>query len=286
MEPQEPTLREIKCLGEYRINMSQAPLGIGSFGKVFKAHLSSDQFQFFAIKQIDLTVYNESDLEKVLPMLFREIDVMTSISHRNIVELHGGIHTPHNFYFVLEFCGDGNLRSRQKTISIDEILICVKSVAQAMAYFNSNDIIHRDIKPENILIHKGEIKIADMGFARKVDDANVKNKMTKSIGTPYYMAPEIFYGEKYDGRCDVWSLGIMFYELVYKKLPWEGSNCFTLFKNISKKDLGFPINKVDPLIKDLISRMLIKNQNLRPSFEEILKHPLFQRVIPNKLPGF
>lgn len=82
-------------------------------------------------------------------------------------------------------------------------------------------IIHRDLKPENILIHNGKAKIADFGFA-KVIDFNKRDEaaVNTSVGTPYYMAPQIISGQEYSIKCDVWSLGIMLFQLIYGMVPF------------------------------------------------------------------
>ena len=275
----------IKKIGEYCINMSEPHLGRGSFSKVWKAYLQNDPSKCFALKQIETSAFPQEDYDSLMDLVNREVEIMSSISHPNIVELFGGIHTPNNFYFVLEFCKDGNLKARKKSISVENTLICVKKIAEAMVFFNTNGIIHRDIKPENILLHNGEIKIADMGFARKMEDSQIGSlKLTKAIGTPYYMAPEIYYGEDYDSRCDVWSLGVMFYELIFKKLPWNGESQKGLFDNIKAKKLKFPSNeKVDSEIKDLIGLMLTKKKENRPNFKKVLKHNVFREKLPEKV---
>lgn len=275
----------IKRIGEYCINTSEPHLGRGTYSTVWKAYLQNNPSKCFALKQIEIAAFPPDEYDSLMDLVRREVEIMSSISHPNIVELFGGIHTPNNFYFVMEFCNEGNLKTRKKDISVENTLVCVKKVAEAMDFFNENGMIHRDIKPENILIHKGEVKIADMGFARKMEDSQIGSlKLTKAIGTPYYMAPEIYYGEDYDSRCDVWSLGVMFYELIFKKLPWNGVSEKGLFDNILSKKLKFPSNeRVDAEIKDLISSMLIKKKENRPNFKKVLKHEVLRRRLPEKV---
>ena len=95
-------------------------------------------------------------------------------------------------------------------------------------------VYHRDIKPENILVHNGVPKIADFGFAQAINEKNPEIKtLTSAVGTPYYMAPQILGGEKYSIKCDVWSLGIVFYQILFGLLPWtENSSISALFKEI------------------------------------------------------
>lgn len=89
-----------------------------------------------------------------------------------------------------------------------------------------NKIIHRDIKPANILIKQGVFKIADFGFARQVDNNN--DLMMSIAGTPFYMAPQVLLHEPYSSKCDVWSLGMIAYELLFGKLPFTANNIIEL----------------------------------------------------------
>lgn len=85
-----------------------------------------------------------------------------------------------------------------------------------------NKIVHRDLKPANILISKGVFKIADFGLSKYIQD---EYQMLKTrVGTPFYMAPQILKNERYTSKCDIWSLGIIFYQLVFGRLPWHATN--------------------------------------------------------------
>ena len=171
-------------------------------------------------------------------------------------------------------------------MTIEEILIVIKQIVKAMVYANNEKkIIHRDLKPANILLHNGAIKVADFGFARTVDDPKIQSKLTKRIGTPLYMAPQIFRGEKYGPKCDVWSLGVLFYELIFKKPPWYGTDAHNLFKNIKHSPLDLDGDPdLDENVKDLLKKMLKKTEENRVGFEDILNHDVFKKNLPDKIP--
>ena len=160
-----------------------------------------------------------------------------------------------------------------------------------MSYANKvKKVIHRDLKPANILIHNGQVKIADFGFARAVDDPKIQSRFTKKIGSPLYMSPQVYNGEKYGTKCDVWSLGILLYELLFKKPPWYGNNAFDLFKNIKAQPLNLQpeedsklCSELDEEIEDLLTFMLKKTEEKRFDFEEVLAHDAFTRQLPKKL---
>lgn len=124
-----------------------------------------------------------------------------------------------------------------------------------------------------------------MGFARKLEESQIGSlKLTKAIGTPCTIwLPRYITGEDYDSRCDVWSLGVMFYELIFKRLPWNGESEKGLFDNIKANKLKFPSNEaVNAEIKDLIGWMLTKKKENRPNFKKVLKHNVFRGKIARK----
>lgn len=126
-------------------------------------------------------------------------------------------------------------------------------------------IIHRDIKPANILLKQGVAKLSDFGFSRVVEDPNKTQKLTL-LGTPLYTAPEILANNDFSNKCDVWSMGIVFYEMLHGKTPWTGTDLENLKYNIEKRKLEFKPN-LNPAIRELISKMLILQPKERASWE-------------------
>jgi serine/threonine protein kinase len=88
----------------------------------------------------------------------------------------------------------------------------------------NNSIIHRDIKPANILIHEGVAKLTDFGFARVIDSGMEDQGAFSKVGTPLYMSPQILNDQKFSSKCDIWSLGMMLYEMLYGKTPWTANS--------------------------------------------------------------
>jgi len=270
---------EKKHVGNCIFNLNDK-LGSGAFGVVYRGSLE------VAIKQVPISVSTDDEFDYLKILLEREVDVLRALSHKNILKLIDISMTKNNLYLITEFCNEGDLESRKKDMTIDEILIVIKQIAKAMVYANENKIIHRDLKPANILIHDGVVKIADFGFARTVDDdPKIQSKMTKRIGTPLYMAPQVFKGEHYGPKCDVWSLGVLFYELIFKKPPWYGKDAPNLFNNIrdSPLDLDGDLD-LDKNVKDLLTKMLDKTEENRLDFEGVLKHKVFKNILADKLP--
>ena len=142
---------------------------------------------------------------------------------------------------------------------------------------NRITLMHRDIKPANILFHKGTVKVADFGFAKMVDDVEKDAKKPHSLlGTPLYMAPQILNDEKYCTKCDIWSTGVLFYEILFNKLPWTASSVPSLYSNIKSKPLLFP-KAVSAETKDLITRMLKIKEEDRITWREVYDHPCLRK---------
>lgn len=125
----------------------------------------------------------------------------------------------------------------------------------AFETLNAENILHRDLKPTNILFHNGVIKVADFGFCKELMK---ETDMTQTmVGSPIYMAPEVLKGLIYDSRADIWSLGVILYEMLYGICPYEESSIPKLVSLIDNTILRFPSEvKVSDNIKNLIKRML------------------------------
>ena len=289
VEPNKSVLVEKKLVGKYIFSLSER-LGIGAYGAVYRGCLKADPSKEVAIKMVPISI-NEEEFEQMKVLLEREVDVMQNLDHPSILKLIDIVMTPKNLYLVTELCNEGDLEGRKKDLTVGEALLVVKQIAEAMSYANKVEkVIHRDLKPANILIHNGQVKIADFGFARTVDDPKIQSRFTKKIGTPLYMSPQVNGGEKYGPKCDVWSLGILLYELLFKQPPWYGINAFDLFKNIKEQTLNLVPEKdtqlfkeFDKDIQDLLTFMLKKTERNRFDFEQVLAHAAFKRELPKEL---
>ena len=133
--------------------------------------------------------------------------------------------------------------------------------------------IESDIKPGHILLQDDKVKIAGFSFAKCMENAAIKCDQTM-CGTPLYMAPEIADYTPYCSKCDVWSTGVVFYQLLTGTTPWIGKSPKDLKENIKTTELSFPPEyNISDNLKDLIGEMLQKDQDDRITFEKALQHP-------------
>ena len=123
------------------------------------------------------------------------------------------------------------------------------------------------------MLKDNKAMIGDFGFARCLDDMEQIQNLTL-LGTPYYMSPQILRSDKFSAKCDVWSVGVVFYQMLFGKLPWSGHTQADLYKSIKSKELEFPsFPEVPPIVQDLISRMLGIEESQRYSWPEVFSHP-------------
>lgn len=152
----------------------------------------------------------------------------------------------------------------------------MEKLFRALVHCHAEGVTHRDIKPENIMIGlDGEIKLIDFGLS-----AQTKKNMKETVGTPYYVAPEVLEG-KYDQKCDVWSLGVIMYVLLCGYLPFQGDTQDKVFKKIINSEWDFhhkEWKQVSLEAKDLVKQLLEKDISKRLSSADALKHEWFENI--------
>ena len=259
------------------------PLGDGNFGQVRKAYRKEDKEKkkYFAIKSISKKNLAEKDFTN----LIKEVNIISGLSHPNIVNFYETYHDKHYFHIVMELCeGNDSYQQIVKKEKCDEkkVVSLIAKVLLGIAHCHSRGVTHRDLKPENILYESNspdaEIKIIDFGLSRKYSK---DVKLHSVLGTPYYVAPEVLKGN-YDQKCDIWSIGAMTYLLLCGKPPFNGSTDKEIFNSILNSDVKFdtPIwNNVSNNAKSFVRLCLEKNSAKRPNVIKALDHPWFTNVL-------
>ncbi|XP_057212712.1 MAP/microtubule affinity-regulating kinase 4 isoform X1 [Triplophysa rosa] len=255
---------ELPHIGNYRLLKT---IGKGNFAKVKLArHILTGKE--VAIKIIDKTQLNPTSLQK----LFREVRIMKTLHHPNIVQLFEVIETEKTLYLVMEYASGGEVfdylvsHGRMKEI---EARAKFRQIVSAVHYCHQKNIVHRDLKAENLLLDAdSNIKIADFGFS---NEFTLGNKLDTFCGSPPYAAPELFQGKKYDGpEVDIWSLGVILYTLVSGSLPFDGQNLKELRERVLRGKYRVPFY-MSTDCEGILRRFLVLNPSKRCTLEQVMK---------------
>lgn len=263
---QEPLFQVGRMINDYKFEKF---LGSGGFGQVWMAAFKS---QKYAVKIMDYnqkTSQAEQDLangERIsCPFLMNYISSFRDSSF------------PEKVFVVLEYCSRGNLQSLFDdmsgfglSIDLDHTMKLFIQMTIALFEIHGRGIFHRDIKPENVLLDANyDAKLGDFGLSRRMD--NSRQLATSVLGTPKYMAPEMWRGQ-YDEKADIFALGLMTFELCAKDMPYEDIEDLSLrkFKPFPEEE-NFPTE-----FCDLIYSMFDPKPTNRPSAKQILENPLIQ----------
>lgn len=257
---------EKPMLGRYQV---EKELGKGAMGVVY---LGKDPKigRVVAIKTMALSQeFEGDDLQDARERFFREAETAGRLQHQNIVTIFDAGEEHDLAYIAMEFlkgrdlvdhCKDGNLLPPAKVVSI------VARVAEALAYAHRQNVVHRDIKPANIMYEIGSdtVKVTDFGIARITDSSKTKTGLV--LGTPSFMSPEQIAGKKVDGRSDLYSLGVMLYQMLTGVLPFRGDSMAELMYKIANEeapDLRIPRPDLPQALAQVVARVLAKKPDLR-----------------------
>lgn len=262
-------------IGNYEVFKKR--IGKGAFSSIYKAYNKYSK-ELVAVKEISLDTLNK--YEKSIK---NETDIMKNLNHPYIVKLYDTIidEDTENVYLVMEYMGKGDFSKYLNKRPLKEkfALKYLKQISQAMKYLLDNNIIHRDLKPQNILItDTGNIKLTDFGFARYFD----KDIMIQTIcGSPLYMAPEIIKNKKYDYKSDLWSIGIIFYEMLMGEPPYKAKNIYQLIRKIENDNIEIPQKfRLSLQCQDLLYSLLEKDPVKRITWDEFFSHILLKDKDP------
>ena len=283
-----PFFREYRSKEDYKIYYEKLDekIGKGGFGVVYKAKDKVTN-ELRAMKIID-TEGDEEESEREIEQFIKELKNMDKCcnDYKNIysIKIYDYFITKYEFIIIMELC-DNNLynylRNRKKGFSSEEILKIMTQLNETFRIMVKENIVHRDIKLENILIKYLDEQRED--FIVKLNGYGCSKQLTNStvcktiIGTASTMAPEIMEGnEKYDNKCDLWSIGIIIYQLFFNKFPYNGMSLFIIYNQINKLGQKVLKNTGNKQLDDLIRGLLIKDPKERLSWEEYFNHPFFK----------
>ncbi len=263
--PRPGNSQEIKTIGRYEI-IEQT--GRGAMGIVYKGR-DPRLNRLTAIKTIRfIDDFDKIRVINAKKQFYREAEVIAKLSHPNIVAIYDVGEDKGLSYLAMEYLEGESLEkytNKNNLLSITKCIDIIIQACNALEYAHNHDIVHRDIKPANImLVEDGLVKVTDFGIARITASSKTHTGIIK--GTPYYMSPEQTKGMKLTGPSDIFSIGVVFYQLLTGRLPFTGDNLAAIMYQINNVDHEPPSSynsSIDEVVLTILNKTLEKNLQKR-----------------------
>ena len=252
-------------------------IGTGSYGEAWLAERVSDQAIFVA-KTMDLGKMSARDKQYA----YSEIKCIANCKHPNIIQYVEDAEEQGQLQIVMEFADSGDLDRQIKARAADnlryfaehEALFIFLQICLAMDHIHRKKMLHRDIKGANILLTStGLVKLGDFGFSHQYEDTVSGVVANTFCGTPYYLAPELWNNQRYSKKADIWSLGVLLYEILALKRPFTATNMKGLMAKVLAGEYPALPDRFSQGLKDVVRVMLTIDANQRPSIAEIFEMP-------------
>nr|CCC89769.1 putative serine/threonine-protein kinase Nek1 [Trypanosoma congolense IL3000] len=276
MRPRDTSAQELK---RYVIEKA---LCLGGGTDVFKVReVSTDKP--YVLKQMSLVSMGAEERKRVL----KEIYVMSDVNHPNVVKFRESFSGNSSVNIIMEYCKCSLeelivLQQEEGFPFPEEVIIeWMVELLSGLAYLHSRRIIHRDIKTSNIFVtEKNHLKLGDFGVCTVLTKTSVA--ASSMVGTPLYFSPEVCGGEAYDMRSDVWSLGVVFYEMCTLRRPFDAKHLSGLMHQILTQDVAPFDTGLDSRLEEIVLRMLCKEPRDRPTSQDLIDNHL---VVPCSHPS-
>ncbi|KAJ7966923.1 putative Protein kinase [Quillaja saponaria] len=253
----------------------------GSFSVLYKGTFYNQDVAIKVLKTEHLSANIKREFAQ-------EVHILSKVQHKNVVKFIGACTQPPSLFIVTEYMSGGSmydlLHKEKVVLTLPSLLKVAIDVSKGMNYLHLNDIIHRDLKAANLLVDEnGVVKVADFGVARVQDQSGI---MTAETGTYRWMAPEVIEHKPYDHKADVFSFGIVLWELLTAKLPYENLSPLQAAVGVVQKGLRPYIpGHTHPKLVELLEQCWQHDPCLRPEFSEIVKvlQHMAKRVADNSM---
>jgi serine/threonine protein kinase len=251
-------------------------LGEGAFGKAYLAKSDNEDEQY-VIKQVIMEEMTDQEKRDT----FNEAIILKKLDHPNIIkfkEVFRQKRPKDALNIVTEFADGGDLgqkieEQKKKPFPESQILDYITQICLALQHIHKKHIIHRDLKSNNVFLMKsGIVKVGDFGIAKGLK--STWDKAKTMVGTPYYLSPEIINSKPYDSKSDIWALGVLLYELMTFKMPFNAVSLPLLSIKINRGVYAPPPGIYSTELKDLLKKCLTLDPKGRPTINEILQLPL------------
>jgi len=254
-------------------------VGKGSYGVVRLLQRKTDK-KLYVMKMVECKAESQEDALK-------EVDILNKLNHPNIVGfIENFFSSKGELCIVMEYCDSGDLdgyinelKKNKKQMSADQCLDYFAQICMALQYLHENKILHRDLKPQNVFLsnQRRMVKLGDFGITKTLENS-VAMAITR-IGTPYYFSPELCRSKPYNNKSDVWALGVVTYQMMKLRLPFEARDMNELVHMVLNTKPAPPPSYFQKEFKQLVAGMLAKSPHHRPSVKQIMAQPLLQEKL-------
>lgn len=258
-------------------------LGRGAYGvaTLCKQRAVGAHAQLRVVKKVELTGVPSGVKKSAL----EEVRVLRRLSHPNIIAYYDYFEEEHTLHIVLEYADGGDLassvskhREENRQYEESEIIYVGGQILKALQYIHAKAIVHRDMKGQNVFMMKsGDVKLGDFGISKVME--HTASEMGTAIGTPSYLAPEMCENKPYGTKVDMWSLGVILYEMISLKLPFQATNPFGMMMKIVRSDPPPLPPRVSEELRNVTMRLMAKSAEDRPDANELLKLPMVVRAV-------
>ena len=256
------TLRNFKILGI---------LGVGGFSTVYKVqHIMTEKIYAMKVMNKNYIIF-----KKYLHYVVSEFEIMKSLSgFPFVLDLHYCFQSANYLYMIIDYCPNGDFTNLK---CINNLKLFFAEVILAFEHIHKHNTVYRDLKPENIILdEEGHIKICDFNLAKS--GVTKEKKANSFCGSPMYLSPDMLSGNGVDGRCDIYGIGLIMYELVSGSPAFTADDIETLYVDIRKNKINFNMPGITGDIKDLLQKILVSDPDKRISLEDMKKHPYFKDI--------
>ena len=256
-------------------------IGIGGGGNPVYIVKNLTNGKKLALKKIIIN----KDCPEEMQCCINEIQIFKQLDHPYLIKYEDSFLHKNKIYIVMEYANEKDLETKIKNYKLKKEKISENliwkyflQIISGISYLHSNKILHRDIKGQNILLSNDNVKIGDFGTSKKMDNTNAF--ANTSLGTPFFLSPEICRGEPYNFKSDNWMIGCVLFELMTLELPFTGNNLPIIMNNI----IYNPIPDISNLnysdeLKFLCINLLKKNMDERISLNDIINRPFVKEKI-------
>ncbi len=249
--------------GRYQLGPS---IGAGATGSVYRG-VDMSTGEKIAVKELRPELI--ASMPELLERFRREGEALRKLNHPNIVKVLSTVDEDEGHYIVMEFVGGGSLAdliAQQSLLPVDRAVAIALELSDALARAHHLNILHRDIKPGNVLLAEdGTPRLTDFGLAR-LGNYPALTSIGSILGTFHYISPEVCYNQKVDERSDIWSFGVVLYEMLTRELPFTGDTPYEIIQSILNQplpDLTWRRADIPAPLVTLIGKMLMKDAPVR-----------------------